>query len=211
MKKAILGEKVGMTQIFSQDGKVIPVTVVEAGPCVVLQKKTEEHDGYASIQVGFKDIREKLVNKPDKARFQKVNVPCKRYVKEFRFEDSDSYQVGQEIRSDIFSSGDHIDVSGVSKGKGFAGVIKRWNQSRGPMEHGSRYHRRPGSMSSNTDPARVFKNKKLAGHLGHENVTIMNLEVVRVDPEKNLILVKGALPGANGSLVYIKETVKSGK
>lgn len=209
MKKAILGTKVGMTQIFTPEGRVIPVTVVAAGPCVVIQKKTVEHDGYNAVQVGYGNIREKLVNKPEKGHFSKAGTGIKRYVKEFKLEDSTDYQVGQAIKADVFGIGDHVDVSGVTKGKGFQGVIKRWNQSRGPMAHGSRFHRSPGSMGSNSSPARVFKNKNLPGHMGNHHMTIQNLEVIRIDPEKNVILVKGALPGANGSLVVIRETVKS--
>lgn len=209
MKKAILGTKVGMTQIFTPEGRVIPVTVVTAGPCVVIQKKTVEHDGYNAVQVGYGNIREKLVNKPEKGHFSKAGTGLKRYVKEFKLEDNTDYQVGQAINADVFTIGDHVDVSGVTKGKGFQGVIKRWNQSRGPMAHGSRFHRSPGSMGSNSSPARVFKNKNLPGHMGNHHMTIQNLEVVRIDSEKNVILVKGALPGANGSLVVIRETVKS--
>lgn len=209
MKKAILGTKVGMTQIFTPEGRVIPVTVVAAGPCVVIQKKTIEHDGYNAVQVGFGDIREKLVNKPKKGHFSKAGTGIKRYVREFQLEDSMDYEVGQAIKADLFATGDHVDVSGVTKGKGFQGVIKRWNQSRGPMAHGSRFHRSPGSMGSNSSPARVFKNKNLPGHMGNHHMTIQNLEVVRIDAEKNVILIRGALPGANGSLVVLKETCKS--
>jgi len=208
MKKAIIGKKLGMTQIFTEDGRVVPVTVVEAGPCMVVQKKTKEHDGYDAIQIGFGDIREKLVNKPQKGHFEKAGVAARRYLKELKLEDSNNYEVGQTILADIFAVGDKVDVTGISKGKGFAGVIKRWNQHRGPMAHGSRYHRRPGSMSANSDPSRVFKTKNLPGHMGSEKVTVQNLEVVRVDAERNLLLVKGALPGANGNMVIIKETVK---
>ena len=200
-----------MTQIFDENGKVVPVTVVEAGPCVVVQKKTIEKDGYEAIQVGFGEVREKLVNKPRKGHFAKAGVSLRRTLKEFRLEDCSGYEVGQEIKADLFAAGDKIDVSGVSKGKGFQGPIKRHGQSRGPESHGSRYHRRPGSMGACSYPGRVFKNKKLAGHMGSVKVTVQNLEVVRVDADKNLILVKGAIPGAKGSVVTIKEAVKASK
>ena len=211
MKKAIIGKKVGMTQIFDENGRVIPVTVVEAGPCVVVQKKTIEKDGYEAIQVGFGDVREKLVNSPRKGHFAKAGVSLRRTLKEFRLENANEYEVGQEITADVFVAGDKVDVSGVSKGKGFQGPIKRHGQSRGPESHGSRYHRRPGSMGACSFPGRVFKNKKLAGHMGSVKVTVQNLEVVRVDADKNLILVKGAIPGPKGSMVTIKEAVKSSK
>lgn len=208
MKKAIMGTKLGMTQIFLEDGRVVPVTVVQAGPCPVVQKKLPETDGYSSIQVGFGAIREKLVNKPRKGHFAKAGVAPTRYLREFRLDDISGYEVGQEIKADVFAVGDKVDVSGVSKGKGFAGVIKRWNQHRGPMSHGSRYHRRPGSMGACSSPSKVFKCKHLPGHLGAVNVTVQNLEVVRVDAEHNFMLVKGALPGAKGGMVVIKDSVK---
>lgn len=208
MNKAILGKKLGMTQIFSQDGTVTPVTVVEAGPCLIVQKKTVEHDGYDAVQVGFGDIREKLVNRPEKGHFAKAGVAPKRYLKEFRLDDAASMEVGQEIKADIFSEGDKVDVSGVSKGKGFQGTIRRYHGHRGPMAHGSRYQRRVGSLSACSSPSRVFKLKKLPGHMGQDNVTVQNLEVVRVDVEKNVLLVKGGLPGARGSLVVIRSAVK---
>ena len=211
MTLGVIGKKVGMTQIFDENGKVVPVTVVEAGPCVVVQKKTIAKDGYEAIQVGFGEIREKLVNKPRKGHFAKAGVSLRRTLKEFRLEDCSGYEVGQEIKADLFAAGDKIDVSGVSKGKGFQGPIKRHGQSRGPESHGSRYHRRPGSMGACSYPGRVFKNKKLAGHMGSVKVTVQNLEVVRVDADKNLILVKGAIPGPKGSMVTIKEAVKSSK
>ena len=211
MKKAIIGKKVGMTQIFDENGRVIPVTVVEAGPCVVVQKKTVETDGYDAIQVGFGELREKLVNKPRKGHFAKAGVSLRRTLKEFRMEDVANYNVGDEIKVDTFEIGDKVDVSGVSKGKGFQGPIKRHGQSRGPETHGSRYHRRPGSMGACSYPGRVFKNKKLAGHMGSVKVTVQNLEVVKVDADKNLILVKGAIPGAKGSVVTIKEAIKVSK
>ena len=201
MKKAILATKVGMTQIFNEDGQLIPVTVLQAGPCVVTQVKTEENDGYAAVQVGYGEIREKLVNKPEKGHFDKAGVAAKRFVKEFRFENAAEYTVGQEIKTDIFADGDHIDVTAVSKGKGFQGAIKRHGQSRGPMAHGSKYHRHAGSNGACSDPSKVFK--------GNVQVTVQNLEIVRVDTENNLLLVKGAVPGPKKSLVTIKETVKS--
>ena len=209
MKKAILATKVGMTQIFNEDGTLIPVTVLQAGPCVVTQVKTEENDGYAAVQVGFGDIREKLVNKPEKGHLEKAGVELKRFLKEFRFENAGEYEVGQEIKAEIFEAGDHIDATAISKGKGFQGAIKRHGQSRGPMTHGSKYHRHAGSNGSASDPSKVFKGKKMPGQMGHVQVTVQNLEVVRVDTENNLLLVKGAVPGPKKSLVTIKETVKS--
>lgn len=211
MKKAILATKVGMTQIFAEDGAFIPVTVLQAGPCPVVQVKTAEKDGYDAVQVGFGDIREKLVNKPMKGHFAKANVANKRFLKEFRFENAADYSVGQEIKADIFAAGDKIDASGVSKGKGYAGAIKRFGLSRGPMGHGSKYHRHAGSNGPATTPGRVFKGKHMPGQMGNVNVTVQNLEVVRVDVENNMILVKGAVPGAKKSLIILKETVKSGK
>ncbi len=208
MKKAILGKKLGMTQVFTSDGLIVPVTVVEAGPCPVIQKKTQDHDGYSAIQVGFGSLREKLANKPWAGTFKKANVPPMRHLRELKLEDADSYEVGKEIKADIFAEGDAVDVSGVSKGRGFQGVIKRWNQARGRMSHGSHYHRRVGSMGACSTPSRVFKSKHLPGHMGSENVTIQNLEIVRVDADRNLLLVKGALPGAKGSLVVVRESVK---
>ena len=209
MKKAILTTKVGMTQVFSEDGVLTPVTVLQAGPCVVTQVKTVENDGYSAVQVGFGDIREKLVNKPKKGHFAKAGVTVKRFVKEFRFENAAEYEVGQEIKADIFAAGDHIDATAVSKGKGFQGAIKRHGQSRGPMAHGSKYHRHAGSNGSATTPGRVFKGKHMPGHMGAVRVTVQNLEVVSVDAEKNLILVKGAVPGPKKSLVMLKESVKA--
>lgn len=209
MKKAILGRKVGMTQIFDENGKVVPVTVVEAGPCVVIQKKTVETDGYEAIQVGFGDIREKLVNKPRRGQFNKAGVAFKRYIKELRLENSNEYQVGQEIKADVFQAGEKVDVSGTSKGKGFQGVIKRWNAHRGPMSHGSKFHRAVGSMGASSDPSRTFKNKHMPGHMGAEKTTVLNLEVVKVMPEKNVILIKGGIPGPNKSLVIIRNSVKA--
>ena len=211
MKKAILTTKVGMTQIFNEDGVLTPVTVLQAGPCVVTQVKTVENDGYAAVQVGFGDIREKLVNKPMKGHFAKAGVAPKRFVREFRLEDAESYAVGQEIKADVFAAGDKVDATAKSKGKGFQGAIKRHGQSRGPMAHGSKYHRHAGSNGACSDPSRVFKGKKMAGHMGNKKVTVQNLEIVRVDAENNLLLVKGAVPGPKKSLVTIKTTVKSAK
>ena len=208
--KGILGRKIGMTQIFTEAGEVVPVTVVEAGPVVVTQVKTIENDGYNAVQVGFVDAKEKSLNKPQKGHLAAANV-LKKHLKEFRVEAVDAYTVGQEIKADVFAAGEMIDVTGISKGKGFQGPIKRHGQSRGPESHGSRYHRRPGSMGACSYPGRVFKNKKLAGHMGSVKVTVQNLEVVRIDAEKNLILVKGAIPGAKGSVVTIKEAVKASK
>ena len=208
--KGILGKKLGMTQIFTEEGIVIPVTVVEAGPNVVTQVKTVEKDGYNAIQVGFEDAKEKSLNKPQKGHLAAANV-LKKHLKEFRVDSVEEFTVGQEIKADLFAAGEKIDVTGTSKGKGFQGPIKRHGQSRGPESHGSRYHRRPGSMGACSFPGRVFKNKKLAGHMGSVKVTVQNLEVVRIDAEKNLILVKGAIPGAKGSVVTIKEAVKASK
>ena len=209
MKKAILAKKVGMTQIFNEAGELIPVTVLQAGPCVVTQVKTTENDGYEAVQVGFEDIREKLVNKPVKGMFDKAGVSYKRYVREFKLEGE--YSVKDEIKVDVFEAGDKIDATAIAKGKGFQGAIKRHGQSRGPMAHGSKYHRHAGSNGSCSTPSRVFKGKKMPGHMGGKKVTTQNLEVVRVDAEKNLLLVKGAVPGPKKSLVTIKESVKAGK
>ena len=209
MKKAILAKKVGMTQIFNEAGELVPVTVLQAGPCVVTQVKTTENDGYEAVQVGFEDIREKLVNKPVKGMFDKAGVSYKRYVREFKLEGE--YSVKDEIKVDVFEAGDKIDATAIAKGKGFQGAIKRHGQSRGPMAHGSKYHRHAGSNGSCSTPSRVFKGKKMPGHMGGKKVTTQNLEVVRVDAEKNLLLVKGAVPGPKKSLVTIKETVKAGK
>lgn len=208
--KGLLGKKVGMTQIFTEHGEVIPVTVVEAGPVVVTQIKTTEKDGYTAIQVGFEDAKEKALNKPQKGHLAAANT-LKKHLKEFRVDSVEGYTVGQEIKADLFAAGELIDVTGISKGKGFQGPIKRHGQSRGPETHGSRYHRRPGSLGACSYPGRVFKNKKLAGHMGSVKVTVQNLEVVRVDADKNFILVKGAIPGAKGSVVTIKEAAKASK
>jgi large subunit ribosomal protein L3 len=211
MKKAILATKVGMTQIFNEDGVLTPVTVLQAGPCVVTQVKTVENDGYSAVQVGFVDKREKLVNKPLKGMFDKAGVAYKRFVREFRFENAEEYSVKDEIEVDVFAAGDKIDATAISKGKGFQGAIKRHGQSRGPMAHGSKYHRHAGSNGACSDPSKVFKGKRMPGHMGSKQITIQNLEVVRVDTENNLLLVKGAVPGPKKALVTIKETVKSAK
>ena len=209
MNKAIIGKKVGMTQVFLQDGTMVPVTVVEAGPCKVIQKKTHERDGYDAIQVSFGSIRENLVNKPLKGHFAKAAQPVARHLREFKLADSSVYDVGAEIKADVFAAGDKVDITGISKGKGFAGVIKRWNQARSRMSHGGGpVHRSPGSMGANSSPSRVFKHKNLPGHLGAERVTIQNLEIVRVDVERNLLLIKGALPGAKGGILAVCGSIK---
>ena len=224
MKKAILATKVGMTQIFNEDGVLIPVTVLQAGPCVVTQIKTVENDGYEAVQVGFVDKKEKVinrdkagkkevihrhgVNKAQKGHFEKAGVSCKRYVREFRFENASEYALAQDINADIFAAGDRIDATAISKGKGFQGAIKRFGQHRGPMAHGSKFHRHQGSNGACSSPSRVFKGKGMPGHMGCVKVTVQNLDVVRVDADKNLILVKGAVPGPKKALVTIKETVK---
>ena len=211
MTKGILGKKVGMTRVFTENGELVPVTVIEATPNVVLQVKTVETDGYEAVQVGFDDKREVLSNKPAKGHVAKANTAPKRFIKEFNNVELGEYEVGQEIKVDVFQAGDVVDVTGTTKGKGFQGVIKRHNQSRGPMTHGSRFHRRPGSMGAASYPARVFKGKKLAGRMGGDRVTIQNLEIVRVDADKNVILVKGNVPGAKKSLIEIKTAVKAAK
>ena len=211
MKKAILATKVGMTQIFNENGALVPVTVLQAGPCVVTQIKTEENDGYKAVQVGFVDKREKLVNKPQKGHFDKAGVSYKRYVRELKLDNAEEYSVKDEIKADIFAAGDKVDATAISKGKGFQGAIKRHGQHRGPMAHGSKFHRHQGSNGTATTPGRVFKGKKMPGHMGHVKVTVQNLEIVRVDAENNLILVKGSVPGPKKSLVTLKETVKAGK
>jgi large subunit ribosomal protein L3 len=224
MKKAILATKVGMTQIFAEDGSLTPVTVLQAGPCVVTQIKTKENDGYDSVQVAFGEIRSKLLNKPvsghlDKAGLEKKTVKqgagqrevyaAGRFIKEFRFDNASDYKVKDEIKADIFAAGDKVDATAISKGKGFQGAIKKCGQHRGPMAHGSKFHRHQGSNNSSSDPSRVYKGKGMPGHMGHVRVTTQNLEVVKVDPEKNLILVKGAVPGSRKALVTLKETVKT--
>ena len=225
MKKAILATKVGMTQIFNEEGVLTPVTVLQAGPCVVTQIKTVENDGYKAVQVGFVDKKEKIVNvdksgkkeivhrngvtKAEKGHFDKAGVSGKRFVKEFKFDNAEEYALAQEIKADIFAVGDKVDATAISKGKGFQGAIKRHNQHRGPMTHGSKFHRHAGSNGAASDPSKVFKGKKMPGHMGSKKITIQNLEVVRVDAENNLLLVKGSVPGPKKSLVTIKETVKS--
>ena len=208
MKKAILATKVGMTQIFDENGVLIPVTVLQAGPCVVTQVKTVDNDGYKAVQVGFVDKRDKLVNKPQKGHFDKAGVSYKRYVRELRLENAEEYSVKDEIKADIFAQGDKIDATAISKGKGFQGAIKRYGQHRGPMARGSKFHRHQGSNGSATTPGRVFKGKGMPGQMGHKQITVQNLEVVKVDAENNLILVKGAVPGPKKCLVTVKETVK---
>ena len=209
MKKAILGTKIGMTQIFDESGKVIPVTVVLAGPCTVVQKKTTETDGYDAVQVGFGEVKEKNLNKPMKGHFAKADTAAKKYLREFRLGDISSLNVGDEIKADIFEAGEKVDVTGISKGKGFAGPMKRWNLHRGPMAHGSGYHRGSGSMGACSSPGRVMKGKKLPGHMGVDRVTVQNLEIVKVDAEENIILIKGAVPGNKGGLVTVKNSVKA--
>ena len=208
--KAIIGKKIGMTQIFDENGYVIPVTVIEAGPCTVAQVKSVETDGYNAVQLGFGEVKDKHINKPEKGHFAKSKLSAKKHLREFKVEEAD-VKVGDEVKADVFTAGDKIDVQGTTKGKGFQGVIKRHGQSRGPMGHGSMYHRRPGSMGSTSTPGRVFKGKKLPGHMGRVTITIQNLDVVRVDMDKNVILLKGSVPGAKGSILKIKSAVKATK
>jgi large subunit ribosomal protein L3 len=211
MAKGILGKKVGMTQVFRSDGRAVPVTVVEAGPCVIVQKKTAATDGYEAIQLGFGEQKERLITKPMKGHFRKSGSGKHfKFVKEIRLDTDNNYDLGQELKADVFSEGEYVDVTGISKGKGFAGVIKRWNFNRAPMAHGSMYHRRTGSLGA-TDPARVFKGRRLPGRLGGVQTTIQGLEIIKVDPGRNILLIKGAIPGANGSFVVVKETVKNAK
>jgi len=211
MKKGIIGRKVGMTQIFDEKGSVIPVTVIEAGPCTVVQIKNKENDGYNAVQLGFGDVKEKKVNKPIKGHFGKAKLTPKKHLREFRIDDIEQFQVGNEIKADIFTANEMVDIQGISKGKGFQGVIKRHGQHRGPMGHGSMYHRRPGSMGACATPSRVFKGKKLPGHMGVETVTIQNLKIVSVDMDKNVILVKGSVPGNKGAILKIKDAVRASK
>ena len=212
MKKAIVGTKIGMTQVFTEDGRLVPVTVIEAGPCTVVQMKNVETDGYNAVQVGFGELTEKrakaLLNKPELGHYAKAGVDAKRVLREFRFDDCTAYKVGDVLKADQFQKGDKIDITGTSKGHGYTGAIQRWNQHTGPMAHGSKYHRGVGSLSANSDPSRVFKNKHMAGHYGVDCVTVQNLEVVSVDAERNLLLVKGAVPGPNKGLLVIRDTVK---
>lgn len=227
MKKAILGTKVGMTQIFNEDGVLVPVTVIQAGPCVVTQVKTIENDGYNAVQVGFVDKKEKIVskdangkkeirnrhgvNKAEKGHFDKAGVSGKRYVREFKFENAQDYKLADEIKADVFAAGDKVDASAITKGKGFQGAIKRFGQHRGPMTHGSKFHRHQGSNGACSSPSRVFKGKGMPGHMGHVKATVQNLEIVRVDAENNLLLIKGSVPGPKKSLITIKESVKAAK
>ena len=208
MKQAILGKKIGMTQLFLEDGTMIPVTVVLAGPCPVTQVKTVEHDGYEAVQMAFQPVREKLITKPELGHLRKAGVEAHRYVKEFKLDNAADYQVGTVIKADTFAKGDHVDVTGTSKGKGFEGNIKRWNQARGRKTHGSHSYRVAGSMGACTYPGEVFKTKHLPGHMGRERITVQNLEVVRADAERNLLLIKGAIPGAKGGLVLVRSTIK---
>ena len=209
--KALIGRKVGMTQIFNEEGHVIPVTAIEVGPCVITQIKTVEQDGYTAVQLGFGDVKENKLTKPVKGKFDKANITPKKHLKEFRVDSVDGMNVGDELNADTFVVGDKVDVQGTSKGKGFQGVIKRWGQHRGPMGHGSMYHRRPGSMGPTSTPGRVFPGKHLPGHMGDVTVTVQNLEVVKVDLDKNVILVKGSVPGAKGAILRVKSSVKTKK
>lgn len=210
MKKGIIGKKLGMTQIFMDNGTVIPVTVIEAGPCAITQKKTVETDGYDAVQLAFEDIREKLVTKPAAGHFKKAGVTPKRHLKEFRLDDISSLNVGDVIAADTFASGDKVDITGITKGRGFTGVVKRWNAHILKMTHGTGpIHRQPGSMGANSTPSRIFKNKIMAGQYGNEQVTVLNLEVVKIDTEKNIIAVKGAVPGSRGGIVFIRDSVKA--
>lgn len=205
--KAIIGKKLGMSQIFAANGLVIPVTVVEAGPCYVSQKKTKENDGYEAVQIAFEDLKNSKVTKPQAGHFKKANISPKKYIKEFAI-DGSNLEVGSVIKCDVFATGDMVDVSGMTKGRGFTGTVQRWNTHRGPMTHGSGYHRGVGSLSANSDPSRVFKNKKMPGQYGNEQVTIQNLEIAKVDTDRNLLLIRGAIPGAKGGLVVVKSAVK---
>ena len=211
MEKGIIGRKIGMTQLFAEDGSVVPVTVLEVGPCAVVQKKTVENDGYAAVQLGFEDIREKLVVKPVKGHFNKAQVAYKRVLREFKLDNGDALNVGDIIKADVFVAGDKVDVTGISTGKGFQGTIKRHGYHTGPMAHGSGYHRHQGSMGANTDPSRVMKGKGMPGHMGSEQVTVQNLDIVKVDAENNLIAIKGAIPGPNGGLVIVRTAIKQAK
>ena len=211
MNKAILGKKLGMSQIFTADGTMIPVTVVEAGPCCGVQGKTADKDGYDAVKVGFGSVKEKNVNKPTAGQFKQAGVAPRKYMREFRFADCSSYAVGGEIKCDVFAAGDHVDVVGTSKGRGYTGTIQRWNTHCGPKAHGSGYHRGVGSLSANSSPSRVFKNKKMPGQYGHERVTVQNLEVVKVDAARNIILIAGGIPGPKDSLVIVKESLKKSR
>ncbi len=208
MNKAIIGKKLGMTQIFTPEGQLVPVTVLEAGPCTVVQKKTAETDGYEAVQLGFGDKKEKKVTKPEKGHFEKAGVTAKRVLREFRLAGAADLNLGDTVSVEIFAEGDKVDVTGISKGKGYAGTVKRFGTHRGPMAHGSKYHRGPGSMGACSTPSKVMKGKKLPGHMGVDRVTVQNLSVAKVDTERNLLLVKGAVPGPRGGIVTIKDTVK---
>jgi len=209
MKKAIIGKKVGMTQIFDESGKVIPVTVIEAGPCVVVQKMTKEKEGYEAVQLGYEEVAEKKLTQPEQGHLKKAGVGMVKHLKEFRLEDSGKLEVGDLVKADVFAEGEKVDVTGISKGKGYAGTVKRFGQSRGRMTHGGGpVHRHAGSMGSSADPSRIFPGKKQAGHMGVDQVTVQNLDVVKVDPELNLIAIRGAVPGPKGSIIYIKSTAK---
>ncbi|MDD6309179.1 MAG: 50S ribosomal protein L3 [Clostridia bacterium] len=208
MNKAIIGKKIGMTQFFTPEGRLVPVTVIEAGPCTVTQKKTVETDGYAAVQLGFVDKKESKVTKPEKGHFDKAGVSAKRYLKEFRLDNAADMNTGDVVSVEVFAEGDKIDVTGTSKGKGYAGTVKRFGTHRGPMAHGSKYHRGPGSMGACSTPSKVMKGKKLPGHMGVDRVTVQNLDIVKVDSERNLLLVKGAVPGPRGGIVAVKDTVK---
>lgn len=209
MKKGLIGRKIGMTQIFDEKGNVIPVTVINAGPCVVVQKKTKARDGYDAVKLGFADVAERKLSKPQKGEFLKAGVSFKRYLKEFKLENSAELNVGDTLTADLFKAGEKVDVTGTTKGRGFSGVIKRWGTHRLRMTHGTGpVHRQPGSMGANSDPSRIFKNKKMAGQYGNEKVTVLNLEVVKIDANKNLIAVKGAIPGSRGGIVFVRNTVK---
>jgi len=211
MEKAIIGKKIGMTQIFDEAGKVVPVTVIEAGPCVVIQKKTSEKEGYEAVQLGFSDVPDRKLSKPELGHIKKAGADAKKYLKEFKLSGAAAMNVGDELKADVFAEGDKVDITGISKGKGFAGVIKRHNAHRTPMSHGGGpVHRHAGSMGSGTDPSRIFKGKIGAGHMGSEQVTVQNLDVVKVDAELNMIVVRGAVPGPRGGIVYLKNTVKNG-
>ena len=211
MNKALIGNKIGMTQIFDEKGRDIPVTAIEVGPCTVTQVKTADQDGYTAVQLGFQDVKESKLTKPELGKFTKAKLQPKKYLREFRLDSVEGIKVGDELKADVFQAGDKVDIQGTSKGKGFQGVIKRHGQSRGPMGHGSMYHRRPGSMGSTSTPGRVYKGKNLPGHMGYETVTVQNLEIVKVDMDKNVILIKGSVPGNKGAILKIRNSVKSTK
>lgn len=209
MINGCLGQKIGMTQVFSEKGEIIPVTIIQAGPCIVVGKKTKERDNYEALQIGFGELKEKNLNKPCKGYFTKQNVPPKKYIRELRFDNVNEYNIGQEIKADIFKEGEYVDVTGITKGKGYTGVMKRWGFKGGGGAHGSMSHRAPGSIGASSDPSRVFKGMRMAGHMGNEQETIQKLRVIKIDPENNLLLVKGAIPGVKNGLVMIKRTVKT--